>query len=70
MAHGGEERYVDILFQTAFHLWEMARSAHNQVQERVYFGRLKFVRSQLDRNFPEVEKFDRFIETGSIEVRP
>ena len=70
MAHGGEERYVDILFQTAFHLWEMARSAQNQVQERVYFGRLKFVRSQLDRNFPEVEKFDRFIETGSIEVRP
>jgi len=69
MAHGGEERYVDLLFQTAFHLWEMARAAGNQVQERVYFGRLKFLRSQLDRNFAEVEKFDRFIEAGSAEVR-
>src|SRR5262245_40615713 len=63
MAHGGEERYVDILFQTAFHLWEMARAGGNQVQEKVYFGRLKFLRPQLDRRFPEVETFDRFIES-------
>jgi transcriptional regulator with XRE-family HTH domain/predicted negative regulator of RcsB-dependent stress response len=70
MAHGGEERYVDILFQTAFHLWEMARSSGNQVQEKVYFGRLKFLRAQLDRRFPEVETFDRFIETGKGQVRP
>jgi len=64
MAHGGEERYVDILFQTAYHLWEMARVSGNQVQEKVYFGRLKFLRSQLDRHFLEVEKFDQFIEQG------
>ena len=64
MAHGGEERYVDILFQTAYHLWDMARVSHNQVQEKVYFGRLKFLRSQLDRHFVEVEKFDQFIEMG------
>jgi transcriptional regulator with XRE-family HTH domain len=64
MAHGGDERYVDILFQTAFHLWELARSTVNQVQEKVYFGRLKFLRPQLDRRFPEVERFDRFIENG------
>ena len=64
MAHGGEERYVDILFQTAYHLWEMARISGNQVQEKVYFGRLKFLRSQLDRHFLEVEKFDQFIEQG------
>jgi transcriptional regulator with XRE-family HTH domain len=64
MAHGGEERYVDILFQTAYHLWDMARSAGNQVQEKVYFGRLKFLRPQLDRRFAEVEQFDRFIESG------
>jgi hypothetical protein len=70
MAHGGEERYVDILFMTAFHLWEMARAAQNQVQERVYFGRLKFLRSQLDRSFAEVDRFDRFIEAGSGEVVP
>jgi hypothetical protein len=64
MAHGGEERFVDILFQTAFHLWEMARLSGNQVQEKVYLGRLKFLRSQLDRHFLEVEKFDQFIEHG------
>ena len=64
MAHGGEERFVDILFQTAYHLWEMARASRNQVQEKVYFGRLKFLRSQLDRQFQEVEKFDAYIEQG------
>lgn len=64
MAHGGEERFVDILFQTAYHLWEMAKFSGNQVQEKVYFGRLKFLRSQLDRHFLEVEKFDQFIELG------
>ena len=69
MAHGGEERYVDLLFQTAFHLWEMARSSGNQVQEKVYFGRLKFLRPQVDRRFPELEAFDRFIESGKGQVR-
>jgi transcriptional regulator with XRE-family HTH domain len=64
MAHGGEERFVDILFQTAYHLWDMARMSRNQVQEKVYFGRLKFLRSQIDRQFQEVEKFDEFIEQG------
>jgi transcriptional regulator with XRE-family HTH domain len=64
LAHGGEERFVDILFQTAYHLWEMARASGNQVQEKVYFGRLKFLRSQLDRQFQEVEKFDQHIEQG------
>jgi transcriptional regulator with XRE-family HTH domain len=68
MAHGGDERFVDILFQTAYHLWEMARTAGNQVQEKVYFGRLKFLRSQLDRQFQEVEKFDQFIEQGKGSV--
>ena len=69
MAHGGDERYVDILFQTAFHLWELARGGGNQVQEKVYFGRLKFLRPQIDRRFPELETFDRFIESGRGEVR-
>jgi len=64
MAHGGEERFVDILFPTAYHLWDMARISRNQVQEKVYFGRLKFLRSQIDRQFQEVEQFDQFIEQG------
>lgn len=42
----------------------MAKASGNQVQEKVYFGRLKFLRSQLDRHFLEVEKFDQFIELG------
>lgn len=69
MAHGGEERYVDILFKTAYNLWEMARQSGNQIQEKVYFGRLKFLRSQLDRHFTEVEKFDQMIESGRGRVR-
>ena len=64
MAHGGEERFVDILFKSAFNLWDMARESGNQIQEKVYFGRLKFLRSQLDRHFAEVEKFDQAIEAG------
>jgi len=68
MAHGGEERYIDILFKTAYHMWDMARSSGNQIQEKVYFGRLKFLRSQLDRQFVEVEKFDQFIESGKGRV--
>ena len=69
MAHGGEERYVDILFQTAYHLWELARSSRNPIQEKVYFGRLKFLRPQLDRRFHEVEEFDAYIESGKGQVR-
>jgi transcriptional regulator with XRE-family HTH domain len=69
MAHGGDDRYVDILFSTAFHLWEMACASGNQVQEKVYLGRLKFLRPQLDRRFVEVEKFDGFIESGKAQVR-
>jgi hypothetical protein len=34
MAHGGEERYVDILFQTAYHLWDMARSPATRCRRR------------------------------------
>lgn len=68
MAHGGEERYIDILFKTAYHMWDMARTSGNQIQEKVYFGRLKFLRSQLDRQFIEVEKFDQFIEQGKGRV--
>ena len=69
MAHGGEVRYVDILFQTAFHLWDLARRSGNQVQEKVYFGRLKFLRPQVDRRFPELETFDRHIESGRAMVK-
>jgi hypothetical protein len=60
---------VDILFQTAFHLWEMARASGNQVQEKVYFGRLKFLRPQMDRRFAELATFDQHIEYGKGAVR-
>jgi transcriptional regulator with XRE-family HTH domain len=68
MAHGGEERYIDILFKTAYNLWDMARESGNQIQEKVYFGRLKFLRSQLDRHFAEVDRFDQVIESGKARV--
>jgi transcriptional regulator with XRE-family HTH domain len=54
--------YCDILFLNAFHCWSMARSEGNGTREKISFGRLRHLRSLLQRRFPEVEEFDRHIE--------
>jgi transcriptional regulator with XRE-family HTH domain len=54
--------YTDILFLNAFHRWTMARAVGNTTRERIAFGRLRHLRSLLQRRFPEVEEFDQFIE--------
>lgn len=64
VAHGGDAPYTDILFQAAFYLWEIARREGNAVQEKVYFGRLRHLRSSLERHFDEVAQFDAYIEKG------
>ena len=56
-----EERYIDLLFNSAFYLWEIARIEGNPIQEKIAFGRLKFLRSSLERTTPEVERFDAHI---------
>jgi tetratricopeptide (TPR) repeat protein len=63
-AHSSESPYIDILFQSAFYLWEIARREGNAVQDKVYFGRMRHLRSSLERHFDEVSQFDSYIEKG------
>jgi len=64
VAHSGDSPYTDILFQAAFYLWEIAKQEGNAVQEKVYFGRLRHLRSSLERHFDEVSQFDAYIDKG------
>jgi transcriptional regulator with XRE-family HTH domain len=57
-----DESYTDILFLNAFHRWTLARQDRNPTKEKIAFGRLRYLRSLLERRFPEVEAFDRAIE--------
>ncbi|MFQ5768481.1 MAG: hypothetical protein ACE5ID_10940, partial [Acidobacteriota bacterium] len=57
-AESEDERYIDLLFNSAFYLWQMAREEGNPIQEKIAFGRLKDLRSSLERSTAEVEKFD------------
>ena len=64
VAGSGEVRYVDILFLNAYYLWKISRAEGNLPQERIAFGRLKYLRPSLERTFPEVADFDAYIERG------
>ena len=54
--------YHDILFLNAYHRWRMVRTEGNRTGERIAFGRLRHLRSLLQRRFPEVDEFDRHVE--------
>lgn len=56
------EKYGDILFFNAFYEWKMATNQGNPTREKIAFGRLKALRSTLERRFLEVEAFDSFVE--------
>jgi transcriptional regulator with XRE-family HTH domain len=56
-----EDRYLDLLFTSAYYMWEIARAEGNPIQEKIAFGRLKYLRSSLERTTPEVDHFDAFI---------
>jgi tetratricopeptide (TPR) repeat protein len=62
LATRAEGCFHDILFLNAFHRWQMAREEGNGTGERIAFGRLRHLRSLLQRRFPEVDEFDRHIE--------
>ncbi len=64
VAGGGDVKYVDILFLNAYYLWKISRAEANLAQERIAFGRLKYLRPSLERTFPEVADFDAYIEKG------
>ena len=58
------EKQADILFLNAYYEWRMAAESDNPTRERIAFGRLKALRSDLERRFPEVEAFDHYLEKG------
>ena len=58
------QRQPDIQFFNAYYQWKMAAEAENPTREKICFGRLKALRSELERKFPEVEAFDDLIERG------
>lgn len=59
---GSPEKYPDVLFFNAFYEWKMASAQGNPTREKIAFGRLKALRSTLERRLPEVEAFDAFVE--------
>lgn len=58
------ERQIDILFFNAYYEWKMAGAENNPTREKIALGRLKTLRSSLERKFPEVDDFDQHIERG------
>jgi tetratricopeptide (TPR) repeat protein len=58
------EKQPDILFFNAYYEWTMAIEEQNPTREKIAFGRLKVLRSSLERKFIEVEAFDEYIERG------
>jgi transcriptional regulator with XRE-family HTH domain len=62
LASRAEDAYHDILFLNAYHRWDMARNEAHGTREKIAFGRLRHLRSLLQRRFPEVDAFDRHIE--------
>jgi tetratricopeptide (TPR) repeat protein len=59
-----DEPYADLMFLNAFYDWKMAEKEDNPTREKIAFGRLKALRSGLERRFPEVEAFDAYVERG------
>lgn len=62
LAQSADERYYDILFLNSYHRWTMARREGNDTREKIAFGRLRHLRSRVQRRFAEVEAFDRHVE--------
>lgn len=62
LAAGAGETYHDILFLNAFHRWGAAREDGQGTRAKIEFGRLRHLRALLERKFPEVDAFDRWVE--------
>lgn len=62
LAGGTKERHHDVLFLNAYYEWKMADAEDNPTRSKIALGRLKMIRSSLERRFPEVEEFDRYVE--------
>ncbi len=64
LAMYNNEKHPDILFFNAYYEWKMATEEDNPTREKIAFGRLKALRSSLERRSPEMEAFDDYVERG------
>jgi tetratricopeptide (TPR) repeat protein len=60
----GNTEHADLLFVNAWYDWRIGRRQDNPTREKIAFGRLKALRSLLEKRFPEVDAFDEFVERG------
>ena len=60
----GSQEHADLLFVNSFYDWKIAAGEDNPTREKIAFGRLKVLRSHVEKRFPEVEAFDAFVEGG------
>ena len=63
-----DRQYSDLLFVNAWYEWRMARADGNPTRARIALGRLKSLRSTIEKKFPEVVEFDSFIERGKSDA--
>jgi tetratricopeptide (TPR) repeat protein len=63
-----DRQYSDLLFVNAWYEWQMAQADANPTRTRIAFGRLKSLRSTIEKKFPEVVEFDSFIERGKSDA--
>jgi tetratricopeptide (TPR) repeat protein len=64
LASYNAEKHPDLLFYNAYYQWRIARESDNAGREKAAFGRLKVLRSRLERTFREVRAFDRIVKGG------
>lgn len=64
----GENDHTDILFINSYYDWKMAREGDNPTGAKIAFGRLKALRSSIEKRFPEVDKFDSYMERGRYDA--
>lgn len=64
IAGSGDAIDTDILFFNSYYDWQMAVAHDNPTRAKIAFGRLKVLRSGLERRIPEVEAFDDYVERG------
>ena len=64
LASYNNDKHVDILFCNAYYDWKMALEEENPTRAKIAFGRMKALRSGLERKFPEADAFDEYVERG------
>ena len=68
IAGSTDGRFGDLLFLNAYFEWRLAAEDGGGTREKIAFGRLKVLRSEIERRFPEVEAFDAHVERGRADA--